>query len=215
MKKIKWLIAVFIPALIMAVNVQAQSMEADLEEEELVGVPAKFVDGIFGVYIDRGSRMNHYIPSGWMGDYGDIKLDENCKEKPYSGVTCIKFSYSAQGKQGANWAGVFWQNPPNNWGEKKGGFDIRGAKKITFWARGEAGDERIQEFKAGGISGTYPDSDSAGIGPVDLTSEWQQYTIDLSDVDLSYISGGFCWATNADSNPQGCTFYLDDIRYEQ
>ena len=47
-----------------------------------------------------------------------------------------------------------------------------------------------------------------------LTQEWKQYEIDLSGKDLSYISGGFCWATNLDVNPDGVVFYLDDIKYE-
>ena len=78
----------------------------------------------------------------------------------------------------------------------------------------EAGGERIEEFKLGGISGDFPDTDIAGIGPVILTPEWKEYTIDLGGKDLSYINGGFCWSTNLDVNPQGCTFYLDDIVYE-
>ncbi len=168
----------------------------------------------FPVYSDRRSPDNHYIPSGWMGDYGDIKMDEASFENPHSGTTCIKFTYTAQASQGARWAGVYWQNPANNWGDRKGGFDLTGATKLTFWVRGEKGDERIEEFKIGGISGQYSDSDVAGIGPVMLTKEWKQYEIDLTGKDLSYISGGFCWATNMDVNPEGCTFYLDDIRYE-
>ena len=85
---------------------------------------------------------------------------------------------------------------------------------IAILSKGEKGDERIMEFKLGGLGNDYPDSDSVGIGPVDLTAEWEQYTIDLTDIDLSYINGGFCWATNADSNPEGAVFYLDDIQYE-
>ena len=215
MKKLNWLITAIILGLILSVNAQAQDFEDDYEEEELVGRPAKFVDGLFGVYKDRGNRQNHFIPAGWMGDYGDIKMNENEKQNPHSGKTCIKFTYTAKAKQGANWAGVVWQNPANNWGEKKGGFDISGATKLTFWARGEEGNERIMEFKIGGISGTYADSDSMGIGPIDLTNEWQQYTIDLTESDLSYINGGFCWVTSADANPEGCIFYLDDMQYEQ
>jgi len=215
MRTLQWVMIAVVLGLLCAVNVQAQEIMGSDTEEELVGKAADFKDGIFYVYTDRGARVNHYIPSGWMGDYGDIKMDENYKEKPHSGTTCIRFDYSAKGKQGANWAGIFWQNPPNNWGEKKGGFDVRGAKKLTFWARGEKGTERIMEFKMGGISGTYPDSDSTGIGPIDLTAEWQKYEIDLAYADLSYINGGFCWATNADSNPDGATFYLDDIQYEK
>ncbi|MCP4649183.1 MAG: hypothetical protein GY853_03760 [PVC group bacterium] len=215
MKKLSWIVVVMILGLFLSLNVQAQDMAEDYEEEELVGRPAKFVDGVFGVYYDRGNRQNHYIPSGWMGDHGDIKMNENCKENPHSGKSCIKFTYTAEGKQGANWCGVAWQNPANNWGEKNGGKDLTGATKLTFWARGEQGNERILEFKFGGIGGTYADSDSMGIGPIDVTTEWQQYTIDLTDTDLSYIIGGFCWSTNADANPDGCVFYLDDIQYEK
>ncbi|RKX97420.1 MAG: hypothetical protein DRP55_09025 [Spirochaetes bacterium] len=169
----------------------------------------------FYVYSDAGSLDNHYVPSGWMGDYGDMTVDQNCKDSPYAGETCIKISYSAKGSQGARWAGIYWQNPPNNWGTKDGGYNLSGATRFTFYARGEKGGERIEEFKIGGIMGEYADSDSAGIGPVILTKEWKKYTIDLRGKDLSYIIGGFCFSTNADVNPEGATFYLDELRYEK
>lgn len=168
----------------------------------------------FNVYTNKNARGNHYAPSGWMGDYSDISLNDACKESPHSGTTCIKIIYRPNVSQGARWSGIYWQSPPNNWGEKKGGYDLTGAEKLTFWSRGEKGGERIEEFKMGGISGTYSDSDSASIGPVVLTRDWQKFEIDLEGRDLSYISGGFCWSTNIDVNPDGCTFYLDDIRYE-
>lgn len=168
----------------------------------------------FPVYGDARSPDNHYIPSGYMGDYSDIKIDTACFDKPHSGTTCIKIVYSNAVNNGARWAGVYWQSPANNWGDRKGGFDLRGAKKLVFWVRGAKGGERIEEFKLGGITGLYPDSDIAGIGPVMLTPEWKQYEIDLSGKDLSYISGGFCWSTNLDVNPDGATFYLDDMKYE-
>ncbi|MBI4846177.1 MAG: hypothetical protein HY810_06880 [Candidatus Omnitrophica bacterium] len=217
MKYLKLLVIFMVFGLLISVACQAQEIvtEENYLEEELVGKTAEFAEDGFYVYIDDVNRLNHSIPSGWMGDYGDIKMNLKHKDNPHSGKTCIRFDYTAQGKQGAGWCGIFWQNPANNWGEKKGGFDIRGAKKLTFWARGDKGNERIMEFKIGGIGGTYPDSDSMGIGPIDLTAQWQQYTIELTDIDLAYINGVFCWATNADSNPEGCVFYLDDIRYEK
>jgi len=168
----------------------------------------------FYVYADRTSIKNHYIPSGWMGDYGDIKLDIGSTQDPYLGDTCVKITYTGEGTQGARWAGIYWQHPPNNWGAIDAGFDLTKATKVTFWARGEAGGERIEEFKIGGIMGEYSDSDTAGIGPVVLNKEWTQYTIDLRGKDLSSIIGGFCWATNVDVNPNGATFYLDEIKYE-
>ena len=168
----------------------------------------------FKVYTDGKAPDNHYIPSGWMGDWGDLKYDDKWMDKPHNGTTSIKIVYDGKAAQGARWAGIYWQNPPNNWGTRPGGYDLTGAKKLTFWARGDKGGERIEEFKIGGITGEYADSDVAGIGPVVLTTEWQEFTIDLDGKDLSSISGGFCWATNIDVNPDGATFYLDDIRYE-
>lgn len=188
-------------------------------EEDLYGTYQEDEESIvsfkpFPVYTDGRSPDNHYIPSGYMGDRSDITLDTSSFDNPHSGTTCIKTVYTNDISQGARWAGVYWQSPANNWGEKKGGFDLTGATKLSFWARGEYGNERIEEFKIGGITGLYPDSDIAGIGPVILTYEWKQYEIDLRGKDLSYISGGFCWSTNIDVNPDGATFYLDDIRYE-
>ncbi len=199
----KWKSALLISAVLMAmafvVNVYAQE-----------GMPFK----TFNVYTDGKAPDNHYIPSGWMGDWGDMKINEKYLENPHGGTTSFQIIYNGKGAQGARWAGIYWQNPPNNWGTRPGGYDLTGAKKLTFWARGDKGGERIEEFKVGGITGEYADSDVAGIGPVVLTTEWQQFTIDLEGKDLSSISGGFCWATNVDVNPEGCTFYLDDIRYE-
>ncbi|MDD5465801.1 MAG: hypothetical protein PHP73_05630 [Candidatus Omnitrophica bacterium] len=168
----------------------------------------------FYIYADRSTAANHFIPSGWMGDYGDIKYDGASKEDPYLGDTCVKIIYNGKAAQGARWAGIFWQNPANNWGSVDAGFDLSKAAKLTFWARGAKGGERIEEFKVGGIMGEFSDSDSATIGPVLLNKEWTQYTIDLKGKDLSYVIGGFCWSANVDNNPEGATFYLDEIKFE-
>ena len=168
----------------------------------------------FPVYTDAKSSDNHYMASGWMGDFADVKMDDKSTLKPHAGPTCIQVVYNNKSTQGVGWTGVYWQNPPNNWGTHPGGFDLTGAKKLTFWARGEKGRERIEEVKIGGITGDYADSDVASLGPVILTSDWQQYAIDLQGKDLSSISGGFCWSINLEMNPKGATFYLDDIRYE-
>ncbi len=91
---------------------------------------------------------------------------------------------------------------------------MTGASKLVFWARGEKGTEVLAEAKVGGITGEYADSDSASIGPITLTPEWKEYTIDLKGKDISHISGGFCWTANAEKNPNGFTVYFDDIYYE-
>lgn len=168
----------------------------------------------FSIYVDDASKENHFIPSGWMGDVGDLKYDQACSESPKKGKTCIKLSYSAKMTQSAGWVGIFWQQPANNWGDKKGGYDLTGATKLTFWAKGAKGGEKIAEFKMGGITGEYPDSDSASIESIVLTKEWKEYTIDLKGKDLSYVIGGFCFAISKKDNPNGCTFYLDNIAYK-
>src|SRR3989338_5397143 len=143
-----------------------------LAEEQTVTPPKEFV-----VYTDKNARNNHYIPSGWMGDYGDIKLNDQSMDNPHSGTTCIQFVYFAKKSQGQGWAGVYWQNPANNWGSKKGGFDLTGMTKLSFWARGQKGGEIIQKVKVGGIKGVYPDTAEIESGPIELTDSWQEYTI--------------------------------------
>jgi hypothetical protein len=176
---------------------------------------ASAVKGTFYVYADKGARVNHFAPSGWMGDYGDIKINDADMENPADGKTSFKVTYTAKGTQGANWAGIFWQQPPNNWGDKPGGYDLSNMKRLTFWARGAQGGEKIAEFKVGGITGEHGDSDSATVGPVVLTKDWKKYTIDLADKNLSHIVGGFCWSASRDDNPNGFSLYLDEVRFEQ
>jgi co-chaperonin GroES (HSP10) len=165
------------------------------------------------VFLDEDSLQNHYHPSGWVGDYDAIRR-VSWKENAHSGESCLKFVYTGKTPQGAGWVGVYWQNPVNNWGDVKGGYNLKGARKLTFWARGDKGGETINRFGIGGIGGEYPDSARTEIGSVILEKEWRQYSINLSGKDLSYISGGFYWITDKNTNPEGCVFYIDDIRYE-
>jgi hypothetical protein len=169
----------------------------------------------FIVYHNKGTKDNHYVPSGFMPNGKCLTLEDTWQENCQEGSSCMKIVYDTEcSRNDQKWAGIYWLNPANNWGSRKGGFNLEGASRITFWARGENGGERIEEFAIGGVTGDYPDSDSAVIGPVILTKEWRQYNIDLRGKDLSYISGGFSWSTNVEVNPHGCTFYLDIIQYE-
>jgi hypothetical protein len=45
----------------------------------------------------------------------------------------------AKATQGVGWMVIYWQQPPNNLGDRKGGYDLTGAKQLSFWARGEVG----------------------------------------------------------------------------
>jgi hypothetical protein len=161
----------------------------------------------------------NFTASGWMGDgeLGDrhIKLLEAYEDKSRPDSLCVKISY-APGPNG--WAGIYWQNLPDNWGDSSGmNLSHAGYTKLTFWARGESGKE-VVEFKAGGISATgkkYKDSFSATTGKQVLEKGWRKYTIDLTGKNLSSVIGGFCWVASKSGNPQGLTFYLDDMHYER
>lgn len=169
----------------------------------------------FYIYADKGSRENHFVPSGFMPNGKCLKLDAAWKDECYQGKTCIRVDYDIEcSRTDQEWAGIYWLNPANNWGRLKGGFNLNGAAKLTFWAKGKNGGEQIQEFTIGGIEGDYPDSDKIIMGPVILSNQWKKYTVDLRGKDLSYISGGFAWSTGVDVNSETCVFYLDEIRYE-
>ena len=163
----------------------------------------------FVVYDDGASFDANFIPSGYMGNAGAIKMDGNCTDNPHSGKNCIKVDYTAAD----NWGGVVWQSPANDWGDAPGGWDLTGAKKLTFWARGAKGGETVG-FLVGiiGSDKKFHDTTLAKLDAVSLTTSWTQYTIDLTDKDLSRIKTGFGWTLAGSGSP--VTFYLDDIRYE-
>ncbi|MFH0790692.1 MAG: glycoside hydrolase family 2 TIM barrel-domain containing protein [Candidatus Omnitrophota bacterium] len=171
----------------------------------------------FYVYKDRDSSDNHFVPSGKMGDGDDLLIEDGAvnPERAAKGQNYLKnylkISYNALNNHAYGWAGVYWQEPANNWGEiAQAGYDLSGARRLTFWARGETGGEEV-EFKIGGILGVYGDScEAVSSGRIQLTREWKKYSIDLSGKELSRIIGGFCFVVN----PPAKTFYLDEIRYE-
>jgi exo-beta-1,3-glucanase (GH17 family) len=195
-------------------------------------MPTPTIDSsVFYIYKDIDFQGNHFKPSGYMGDIGDISINEANTDKPHSGKTSIQITYIAEGKAPNNcdyvppckWAGVYWQEPPNNWGKdviwKDSGFDLSAYNHLRFWARAE---KNIQvEFKVGGIIGTYGDSLEYPRGIVsNLKPEWQEFDIDLSGADLSHTIGGFVWVLNIETIVANgildgkVVFYLDDIRFE-
>jgi hypothetical protein len=163
----------------------------------------------FIIYEDKGSTNNHYVPSGWMGNAGGIQAEDGCTNRPHCGATCLRFAYTAP----AQWGGVVWQDPINDWGDVPGGWNLTGARKLSFWARGDQGGE-IVSFKFGilGPDKKYSDSASGESTDLKLTRDWQVYTIDLTGKDLTRVKTGFVWTLMGQGHP--VVFYLDDIRFE-
>ena len=166
----------------------------------------------FYIYSDFKAISNHYYPSGWMGDSRDLTFNQQYAKDVYAGKHCIRVQYSPRGSGG--WTGIYWQQPSNNWGDKQGGFDLSKATYLTFWMKGEKGGETIAEAKVGGFKGSFPDSAEASKKKIVLTKDWKLYWIDLRKKDMSYIAGGFAFIVNKADNPNGCTFYIDEIRFE-
>ena len=183
----------------IAISVLALS-SASLES---LGVPAGWISGIGN-------------PSSWI-EMGTSSTD--CHSPP----GCLKFTH----EPGGNWSGIYWW--PLNCGERGDdaawnrvrtsscGVDLVKAgnfttvKRLAFWARGENGDEVI-EFKVGG-----PDVapvPGRSTGKVALKPGWQELEIDLEGVDASRMIGLFLWLATDLDNPNGASFYLDDVRFE-
>lgn len=149
-----------------------------------------------------------YSPSGWMGNAGAISMDPACTDSPKSGAACLKIQYSASD----NWGGIAYQSPANDWGDQPGGYDLTGAKRLSFWARGENGGEKI-EIKVGTIERNKKYHDTAIVArPITLTKDWRKYEVDLTGKDLSVIKTGMVWSLAGQGKP--VAFFLDEVQFE-
>ena len=160
------------------------------------------------VYEDSFNGMP-WVPSGWMGNTESLTVDgEHTDRSPYDGSAAIRMRY--EGTFG--WVGVAWQDPPNNWGDLDGGYDLTGAAELELWARGEYGGEKVS-FGVGIIARdkAHPDSAIEQTDAIQLTPEWQRYTVPLKDADLSSIKTGFVVTLTGRRTP--VTVYLDRIRF--
>lgn len=192
-------------------EIKMQSSQTQEKNDTLKGKTVKKFP--FYIYYDAYSDINHFIPSGWGGDWGDLKCNGICRINPKKGIYCFQIKYSAQMKQKFGWSCIYWQNPAHNWGGMKGGYNLKKAKKVYFYARGGKGREKV-EFNIGGIKGRFSDSiGHKSTGIVQLTTNWKLYEIDLADIDLSYISSGFSVILTRMNNPDGCTIYIDEPYY--
>ncbi len=165
------------------------------------------------IVYDEATQEPTFIPSGWMGDTKSIKLDPASTERPHSGRTSLRCEFSAT----TGWGGVAWQHPASDWGDQKGGFDLTGAKRLVFYARGDKGGEEVSfSFGAIGPEKKYFDTAKGSLGKVKLTRDWQRFEIKLdnlkSNENLSRIKTGFVWSLASGKEPT--VFFLDGIQWE-
>lgn len=213
-----WRKKTFLPVLLILISMIFQTLQnknyAQRNEFGETLISTRISSFPFYVYYNSlDDYKNNFVPSGWMGDWGDLGFNGIYQQDPKINPYCIQIRYSAQKKQNLGWAGIYWQHIANNWGGWNGGYNLAKAKKLCFYAKGETGEE-YTEFKMGGITGRYPDS-TLGVttGIVKLSKEWKFYELDMSEQNLTYIVGGFCVVFFHKHNPHGCTIYLDEILY--
>ena len=181
--------------------------------------PAQSTAKKFYIYRDKDAGENHFIPSGWMGDVNDLKINTQSSESPFSGTTAIQITYTAKKSNNQGWAGVYWQSSQNNWGATQTGYDLSEFNKLVFMAKGKNGGEVISKIKVGGITQAgnqpvaYPDTANAEDGPFSLTKDWKEYSVNLTGQNLTYINGGLSLVFNADQAKGEQTIYLDDIYF--
>ena len=167
------------------------------------------------------------IPAAWManggrnpGDFITLGPGEKCRP----GSPCQRISY----RTGAGWAGIlWWPEACGPTGDEKywqnarsrvcaldlgriGGF-AQGRARLSLWARGEKGGE-VVTFKVG--SHDILPTPACSIGQQRLETDWKRFEIDLKTADLSRMVGLFIWTATDVDNPNGATFYLQDVQFE-
>src|ERR1051325_2894385 len=111
----------------------------------------------FPVYDDVSSAGNHFHAYAKLpNENATVDINGSWTTGPHSGATAIRCQYTAQA---GGFGGFYFQNgtlsgvqtaPQPNFGDvPNAGINLTGATAVTFWAKGDAGGERIDFFVAG------------------------------------------------------------------
>ena len=200
----------------------AESAEAALQRE-LRG----YFESVY-VYKDFSDSENHFTQRALMcgKNASNVRaMNDNWQNDPHSGDSCIRCEIVTAEEDWGGWLFVNGYIPEgsaepqlNQADAPNQGMNLQGASELRFWARGEQGGEMVQFLMGGyrvGAGSPYPDScETQRTEYISLSTEWTEYTIDLSKADTSYLICGFGFAMNgSDSGAADNVFYLDDIRY--
>jgi hypothetical protein len=155
-----------------------------------------------------------YSPDGFFGDgetRGQVDLVKSCPSRaPGAQGDCYTITYRPGVKR---FAGIFWQHPHNNWGDRAGHKVGPGAMKVTLQARGKAG-QLISV--GGGQKDSQPFHDDFQLEEVSvgLTDSWTPQQIPFRGMTYaSGVIGAFLVTVKAGDDDAAITFYLDDIRW--
>lgn len=221
-----------LPTLLVLSVAPAAAMNASAAStlEHLRRVMDRYHDR-FIVYEDVSAPGNHF--HAWAeipGENAAVTMNGSWNGSPHAGATAIRAEF--QDVPGANFGGFYLLNgilpdgapsPQANFGTvPDAGINLTGATALTFWARGQDGGEII-EFFMGGVGrdpntgqpvSPYPDSTPVVKQTFVLTTQWTQYSLDLTGRILGYVLGGFGWVASDAENSGGAIFFMDDIEYQ-
>ena len=149
-----------------------------------------------------------YTPTAYMGNHKAISVDLHNSKHAYAGTSALEISYD----EVYDWYGLGIVDPPNDWGEVLGGFDISGAKKFSFWAKSDVDDLKATiGFGLIDSDKPFPDTAKKSI-EIKLSTEWKQYSFSTKKLDLSCIRSGLVLFSSASRFSH--KIYLDDVVFE-
>ena len=169
------------------------------------------------VYADAASKQNHGNWTNVMPAEGAKMLNVTLVDKtdPRVGKTCVRATVKFLPP---NWTGIAVSCTPDYWGEKpsNSAYDLRGAVKLVFYARGDKGGETIQVKAC--ITGDKPFGDAAAIPAatpwITLKKGWNRYELSVAKLDLSRVVTPFCFVTSRSHNDDAeITVFFDHIYY--
>jgi hypothetical protein len=161
---------------------------------------------------------DYYSPDGFFGDgetRGTVDLVKSCPSRPPGALgDCYTITYKPSVKR---FAGIFWQHPHNNWGDRPGHRVAPGATRVTLQARGPAG-QLINV--GGGQKDSRPMHDDFQLEEVSigLTDAWTPVEIPFRGMTYqgeSGVIGAFLVSLKASDDDRTVVFYLDDIRWSK
>ncbi len=157
----------------------------------------------FDIYTDRDAGGNHFTQQQWYNGNHNMEVDLDWCDNPHSGYSCIRVQWNGQpGDDGWLWNGVMWR-------EDAPGLNLNGAERLTFWGR-------TNEPGLNVIFIIHPPGEGEIRQTYRLEEDWTAYEIDLVNHNLEGLCEGFGFSFNSalDPNPDGTTFYLDDIQFD-
>jgi hypothetical protein len=176
-----------------------------------------FASGVFGQ--DQAGRDRVVIDTD----------PHDCLQPRVPGAAGLCYTLSWYVPASADWAGLYWQWPANNWGTEACKSVPPGATKVVFQAAGAVGGETVT-FEVGGIHGAVSADSFVSQSVVTLTTSWKQFSIPVKAPYPKGVCGAFAWTvqspkpgatagiqrvTVGNTTVDEIAFYVDDVRWTQ